>query len=58
MAPKLPFIFDMAVANPFYLTVIRHLVEGDTGVWPRHAAAAQENVARTQIALFQLTVFK
>ena len=31
LSPKLPFVFDMAAKDPFYLHVIRHLVEGDTG---------------------------
>ena len=33
VSPKLPFIFGMAASNRYYLHIIQHLVEGDTGGW-------------------------
>lgn len=32
VSPKLPLLLEMATKNRFFLHVIRHLVEGDTGV--------------------------
>jgi hypothetical protein len=33
LSPKLPFMFGMALQNPYYIRIIQHLVEGDTGLW-------------------------
>ena len=44
VSPKLPFIFDMAASNRYYLHIIQHLVEGDTGGWPARAAPAMRAV--------------